>query len=196
MSEDGGTPAAGDTGGSNGTDTQGGAPAGTQNSGGTPGTGTTANGGVEWDAIASEFGDPEKVRKALEHARTWEQRAKENRAGAQQAKTLEQQLTEMQQQMSDRDKRDLERSGKTAIAQLKAELGQAGVKWDDVDEPLRPDASRLLKNGEPDDDAIARYAAALTRHAGRPVPDPDQGKKGASAPADMNSWIRQRAGVK
>jgi hypothetical protein len=162
-----------------------------------PATGTTTE-PSPWESIASEYGDPDKVRKALEHARTWEQRAKENRAGAQQAKTLEQQLAEFQQQMSERDERDVERSSKTALAQLKAELGQAGIKWDDVDEALRPDPMTLLKNGEPDDERIDKLAAALSRHAGRPAPDPDQGRRSSgtqgTAPggSDMNELFRSK----
>lgn len=146
-----------------------------------------------WEQIAEEFGDPEKVRKALSHARTWEQRAKENRDGAKQAQTLEQQLDEMRQQMSVREEKDRERSAKTANAQLKAELAQAGVKWDDVDEVLRPDPLTLLKDGEPDEDRIARIAAALARQAGRPAPDPDQGRRSNGAPpGDMNEMFRSK----
>ena len=145
-----------------------------------------------WEDIAKEFGDPEKVRKALSHARTWEERAKQNRAGAQQAQSLEQQVEEMRQQLAARDEKDVERSAKTAAAQLRAELGQAGVKWDDVDEVLRPDPLTLLKDGEPDDDRINRIAAALARQAGRPAPDPDQGKRGEGAPGDINEIFRSK----
>lgn len=145
-----------------------------------------------WAALAAEFGSPDKVRQALGHARTWEQRAKENHGRAQQAQTYEQQLADMQRQLTERDERDVQRAGKTALAQLKAELGQGGVKWDDVPEPLRPEPVRLLKDGEPDETAISAYATALTKNAGRPAPDPDLGKRGSGGPApkDMNQMFR------
>ena len=90
MSEDGAAGSGGD--GSNAGGTGGGEPQGAPTGGqaGSSGQGKPETGGASpesaWESIASEYGDPDKVRKALEHARTWEQRAKENRAGAQQAR--------------------------------------------------------------------------------------------------------------
>lgn len=207
MSEDGGTGAPG-TGsgagqggqqsggsGSSGPPAAGGQPTGEQGgqAGGAPpdgGRNGNAGGGHDdgWAQIAQEFGDPEQVRKRLGHARTWEERAKQNH------QTLDQQLADFRKEMAERDERDVQRSGKTALAQLKAELAQAGVKWDDVDEPLRPDPVRLLNDGEPDEDAIGKYAAALAKHAGRPTPDHDQGQRGGEGPSDMNALIRRAAG--
>jgi hypothetical protein len=148
-----------------------------------------------WSAIATEFGDPDEVRKRLGFARTWEQRAKDNKSAADQLPTLQQQIDRLQQDVSARDEREANRVHRAAEAQLRGALGERGVKWDDIDEVLRPDPKRLVKDGEPDDDAIEKHAAALAKNAGRPTPDTDQGQRGNGAPpTDMNAMIRRAAG--
>lgn len=171
---------------------------GRQSSGGSTSSRNGGGGSDAWAEIASEFGSPDEVRRALGHARTWEQRAKENYQGAQRAGTLEQQLGDMQEQLKQRDERDRERdarevqrAGKTALAQLKAALVTQAIDIDDLDEDALPEGQKLLKDGEPDEDKIQRVAKSLAKMAGRPVPDTDQGQKGGDAPPDMNNWLRR-----
>ncbi|PRX95579.1 hypothetical protein [Allonocardiopsis opalescens] len=149
-----------------------------------------------WQEFAAETGlTPAQIKKRLEHARTWEARAKENKGAADAAKTLEQQLAEMREQMQQREQADAERAGRMAMTQVKALLAERGIKADDAAPLLEHvDPARLLDAGDVDDKAVARLAESLTRVAGRATPDPDQGRRGGAAPADMNSLIRQAAG--
>jgi hypothetical protein len=118
------------------------------------------------------------------------------KAKAAQAKTVEQQLEELRTQLGDRDKRDLERNGRLAVAQLNTRLAEAGIKGEDVAGLVkRLSPADLLVDGEPDDKAIAELAESLVKVAGRATPDPDQGKKGGKAPLDMNQLIRRAAGI-
>jgi len=147
-----------------------------------------------WDTIEKEFGSPQDVRKALEHARRWEARAKQNVNAAQQVPTLQEQLAQLQQQLAERDERDSARAEKTALAQLRGALGERQVKWDDIDPILRPAGKQLLSDGEPNDELIEKLADALAKNSGRPTPDPDQGRRGDGNPTDMNALIRRAAG--
>lgn len=151
-----------------------------------------------WQALAEETGlTPTQIKTRLGHARTWEQRAKDNKGAAEQLPTLQQQLDQMQKALADRDVRDVERAGRLAMSQVRAGLADAGIKADDVKELLNEfDPTRLLAEGEPDDEAIARFVSSLSRIAGRPTPDRDQGKTGGEVPADMNALIRRAAGIR
>jgi hypothetical protein len=129
-------------------------------------------------------------------ARKHESRAKENADAAKAKKTVEQQLDELRGQLSERDKRETERNGRLALAQLNARLAEAGIKRDDVAGLLkRIKADDLLADGEPDEGAIAELTDSLVKITGRATPDPDQGRKGGTAPLDMNQLIRRAAGV-
>jgi hypothetical protein len=129
-------------------------------------------------------------------ARKHESRAKENADAAKAKKTVEQQLDELRGQLSERDKRETERNGRLALAQLNARLAEAGIKRDDVAGLLkRIKADDLLADGEPDEGAIAELTDSLVKITGRATPDPDQGRKGGKAPLDMNQLIRRAAGV-
>lgn len=169
---------------------------------GTAATATTTTatddwGADDWKSFAEESGlSVAELKKKLDHARTWEQRAKDNKGAADQAQTLQQQLDEMKQSLSERDQKDVERAEKLAVTQVRSALSDAGVKADDVKDLLDEiNPKRLLKDGEPDDKAIARVVAALRKAAGRPTADQDQGKRGGAAPGDMNALIRRAAGV-
>lgn len=130
------------------------------------------------------------------HARKSEARAKENAQAAHRAKTVEQQLEELRSQLGERDKREQERNGRLAVAQLNTRLAEAGIKRDDVDGLIkRISPADLLSDGEPNDEAIAELADSLTKIAGRATPDPDQGLKGGKAALDMNQLIRRAAGI-
>jgi hypothetical protein len=123
-------------------------------------------------------------------------RAKQNAQAAQKAKTVEQQLEELRGQLTERDRREVERNGRLALAQLNTRLAENGIKKDDVAGLLkRIKADDLLADGEPDEGAIAELTDSLVRITGRATPDPDQGRKGGKAPLDMNQLIRRAAGV-
>jgi len=200
MSTDAGTGAPAD-GGQAGTDTTtsttGGSGAAGTGTGTTTATTTDDWGAADWKAFAAESGlSVSKLKEKLEHARTWEQRAKDNKGAADQAKTLQQQVEEMQQEQAARDARDAKRAERLAMADVRAGLVEVGIKTDDVKELLDElDPTRLLKDGEPDDKAVARIVGALRKAAGRATADPDQGKSGGKGPADMNALIRRGVGL-
>jgi hypothetical protein len=147
----------------------------------------TADGGTDWKAEAEKW---QKL------ARKHEGRAKQNAEAATKARTIEQQVADLQAQLSEREKRDVERSSRLAMARLDAQLAQGGIKRDDVEGLLkRIKGTDLLADGEPDDAAIGELAESLKKVAGRATPDPDQGAKGGKAPLDMNQLIRRAAGV-
>jgi hypothetical protein len=142
---------------------------------------------TDWKAEAEKY-------KAL--ARKHEGRAKENAQAAQAKKTVEQQLEELRGQLTERDKREVEKNGRLALAQLNTRLAEAGIKRDDVQGLLKHVKSTdLLADGEPDEGAIAELTDSLVKITGRATPDPDQGRKGGKAPLDMNQLIRKAAGV-
>lgn len=197
MSTDAGTGTSGNSGqeGTTATTDAGKGAAGTGTGTATATTSTDDWGATEWKALAEEVGmTPSEVKKKLGHARTWEKRANDNVDAAKQLPTMQQQLDELKQELSERDVRDVERNGRMAMTQVRSALAEAGVRVDDVKDLLAeisPD--RLLKNGEPNDEAINRVVGALCRTAGRPTADPDQGRGGtASGPSDMNTLFRQK----
>lgn len=198
MSTEAGTGAPAD-GGQQGTDNGGAASGGTGTGTVTaPSTQSTDDwSAADWKGFAEESGlSVAEVKRRLEHSRTWEQRAKENKGAADQAKTLQEQLDEVQRSLSERDERDVKRAGQLALTQVQSALAEAGIKADDVQELLDElDPKRLLKDGEPDDKAIGRIVGALRKAAGRPTPDPDQGKSGGKGPSDMNALIRRSVGI-
>lgn len=146
----------------------------------------------QWEALAKEIGlTPDKVREKLGHARKWEDRAKANREAADQVPQLQQQLDELRKAMADRDLKDLERAGHLAVTQVRSALAESGIRPADVEELLDViEPTRLLKDGDPSEEAINRVVNALRKAAGRPAPDPDQGRKGGRV-TDMNELFRR-----
>ena len=171
----------------------------TQGAGTAPGTQAAADDWAadDWKAFAAESGlSVSKLKERLEHARTWEQRAKDNKGAADQAKTLQQQVEDLRQEQATRDERDGKRAERLALADVRAGLSDAGIKTDDVKDLLGEiDPRRLIKDGEPDDKAVARLVSALAKAAGRATADPDQGKTGGKPPSDMNALIRRSVGI-
>lgn len=147
-----------------------------------------------WRDLASSLGmSPDQVRQQVEHARTWEKRAKENRDAQNRSQTLEQQLQEMRDQLAQREAADLLASEQAAVTGLRAELAALGMERTDIADTLElVDTSRLLKDGRPDEKAIEQIAAKLARVAGRPQPDRDQGANGSNGSPSMNDWVRQQ----
>jgi hypothetical protein len=151
----------------------------------------------EWRAFAQEVGlTPAQVRDRLGHARTWEKRAKDNGTAAQRAQTLEQQLEQLRQESADRDLRDLARATRTATTELRAQLVGMGLDESDAREAIDLiDKDQLIKDGEPDDQAITKAAKRLARVAGRVTPDRDQGAGGqnnGTGQLSMGDWVRSR----
>jgi hypothetical protein len=150
----------------------------------------------DWKSFAAESGlSVDQVKAKLGHARTWEDRAKANKTAADELNTLRGQFDKMQQRLAERDQRDTDRAAKLAMAEVRSQLTELGVHYGEVKELLDEyESKRLLKDGEPNDEAIGRLAKALAKAAGRPAPDVDQGQKGDDAPPDMNRLIRRAAG--
>jgi hypothetical protein len=129
-------------------------------------------------------------------ARKHETRARDNAGAASKVKSVDAQLQELRQQLAERDTADLERSGRLAMEKVRSGLADKGVKVDDVTDVLSlvDPSSTLLKDGDPDDEAIKRLVISLAKVAGRVRPDPDQGKRGGKAPPSMNELIRRARG--
>lgn len=200
MSNDGGAGTSGD--GQQGTQAGTGDNGAGAGAGATTATTSTTNststddwGAADWKALADELGlKPAEVKEKLGHARTWEQRAKDNKGAADQLPTLQQQLDEMKKALAERDVRDTERAGRLAMSQLQAGLAKAGIEPDDVKDVLGElDPTRLLKDGEPNPEAISRIVGGLSKAAGRPTADQDQGKKSGAAPKSMGALMREMA---
>lgn len=143
-----------------------------------------------------------RLKAAEENAAKWqalsrkhEDRAKANADAAAGAKTVEQQLEELRKQNAERDVADVVRTGRMAMTQVQARLAEHGFARADVAGLLElVDPVTLLKDGEPDEAAIKKLTESLIKVGGRITPDPDQGRRGGKAPADMNSLIRRAAG--
>jgi pyruvate/2-oxoglutarate dehydrogenase complex dihydrolipoamide acyltransferase (E2) component len=166
---------------------------------GTGGDGGDGNSGSPSDtlnALLAEMGlTPAQAASRIRNAPKWEKNARENQRKATQAQTLSEQLEQMRSDIAERDVKDAERAGKLAMSQVRAELRAHDVDPDDVKAILnRVSATDLLKDGDPDEDAIAELAQSLLKVAGRVQPDPDQGKKGGEPKEDMNAFIRRMAG--
>jgi uncharacterized membrane protein YqiK len=130
-------------------------------------------------------------------ARRHEGRAKENAQAAAKAKTVEDQIAELRSQLAERDVADVERNGRMAMTQVHAALAEAGIKKADAAEFLDlVDPTILLTDGQPDDKAIGKLADSVKKLAGRITPDYDQGRKGGTAPPNMNDLIRRAAGIR
>lgn len=117
------------------------------------------------------------------------------KAAADASKPLGDQVSKLQKDLAARDAKDAERNGKLALSTVHALLAEQGIRKDDVKDVLdRFDPKSLLKDGEPDDDAITTFARGLARVAGRTTPDPDQGQGGSgSSPQTMGDFMRQMA---
>lgn len=128
----------------------------------------------------------------------WQHTARRNEQSAKNAqKSVQDQLADLRRQIEERDEAYTEANAKRAMSQVHTRLATAGIKPEDVKGLLgRIDARNLLKDGQPDDDAINDLATSLTKVAGRVTPDHDQGRKGGSAPPNMNDLIRRAAGVR
>ena len=149
----------------------------------------------DWRAEAARL--EKDLQKWQSMARKHEGRAKQNADAAAKAKSVEDQIADLRAQLAERDVAEVERSGRLALAQVHTRLAEAGIKRDDVAGLLElVDPTVLLKDGQPNDDAIGKLADSLTKVAGRITPDHDQGRKGGSAPPNMNDLIRRAAGIR
>lgn len=157
-----------------------------------PDTGSSGD-TTDWKAIAEQArADAEKWKS---QSRKHEDRAKANADAASKAKTVEEQLADMQQRLADREAADEKAATERAVESLTARMVRAGMSDADAAEFAGDiDPKRLMADGKPDLKAIEAVANRLAKVAGRPSPDPDQGNKTGSAPADMSSLIRRASG--
>ena len=155
---------------------------------------------TDWRAEADRLAKEASKWKAL--ARKHEGTARQRSEAASKAQTLEEQVAELRKDMAERDtaynERYSERSARLAMSQVRTQLAEAGIKPADVTEILEGyDAKALLDDdGEPNDTAISKLAKSLAKVAGRVTPDQDQGRKGGTAPPNMNELIRRAAGMR
>jgi len=155
----------------------------------------TGSDGKDWQAEVARLSKEAEKWRSL--ARKHEGRAKENADAAAKAKSVEDQIAELRSQLAERDVADVERNARLAMTQVHASLAEAGIKKKDVEGFLElVDPVTLLKDGQPDDAAIGKLAESVKKLSGRVTPDFDQGRKGGSAPPNMNDLIRQAAGIR
>lgn len=169
-------------------DTQSAAETGKPDTGSKPASDTT-----DWKALAEKHAAD--VEKWKSQARKHEERAKSNADAASKTKTVEEQLADMQQRLAEREEADAKVATDRAVESLTARMVRAGMSDKDAAEFAGDiDPSRLLSDGKPDLKAIEAIAGRLAKAAGRPTPDPDQGRRSTGGTADMNTLIRQAAG--
>jgi pyruvate/2-oxoglutarate dehydrogenase complex dihydrolipoamide acyltransferase (E2) component len=193
---DGGSGDGGDGGGDGGTGGDGGDGGGDGGKSGDSGDGGSGGTSDVLATLLQEMGlTPAQAASRIRNAPKWEKNARENQRKAQQSQTLAEQLEQMRSDIAERDVKDAERAGKLAMSQVRAQLRAHEVDPDDVKAILsRVSATDLLKDGDPDEDAIQELTSSLLKVAGRAQPDPDQGKKGGEKQEDMNAFIRRMAG--
>jgi hypothetical protein len=155
----------------------------------------TGSDGKNWEAEVQRLNKEAEKWRSL--ARKHEGRAKENADAAAKAKSVEDQIAELRSQLAERDVADVERNGRMAMTQVHAALAEAGIKKADAAGFLElVDPTTLLTDGQPDEKAIGNLAESVKKLAGRVTPDFDQGRKGGTAPPNMNDLIRRAAGVR
>jgi hypothetical protein len=126
-----------------------------------------------WQQFATEVGlDPDTARRKLDHARTWERRAKDNADAAQKLPDLEQTVQELTTKAETVEGKLAELEPENLRLRVALETGLPAelidrLKGDDEDE-LKADAESLLKLVVPDGDPPARP----------PRPVPSQGGDG------------------
>jgi hypothetical protein len=155
----------------------------------------TESDGKDWQSEVARLNKEAEKWRSL--ARKHEGRAKENADAAAKAKSVEDQIAELRSQLAERDVADVERNGRMAMTQVHAALAEAGIKKADAAGFLElVDPTTLLTDGQPDEKAIGKLAESVKKLAGRVTPDFDQGRKGGTAPPNMNDLIRRAAGVR
>lgn len=164
---------------------------------------------TQWAALFGQQ-DPAEVKKQLDHARTWEKRAKDNKAAADKLNEIEESQKTEQQRLTDRlaaaeRERDEERRGRARLMAAAAHnlptslidrIG--GTTEEEIDESAQALAAELERL------VAARTAGAAPAAAPEPEPRPaprrpveslTPGAKPASAePEDMDAVIRRMAG--
>lgn len=133
--------------------------------------------GTDWQSIFGDQ-DPQEIKKALDHARTWEKRAKDNTAAAQKLREIEEaQKTEAEKQA---DKlATLQQERDQAVVMLARQ--KAVAKHD-----LPADAAELISGSNEDEiNASAERLAALIKQRKGPQPDPSQGRDRSSSTGDF-----------
>jgi hypothetical protein len=134
-----------------------------------------------WDALGSY----EDVKKRLEHARTWEKRAKENGDAAKRLTEIEESQKTEQQKLTDRLTAAEQELAGHRIREIRAQAAR--------DAGLDADMAQFLTESEPD--AALAQAKVLAKKLQPGKPDLRQGPRTtAKAPEDMNTWLRRATG--
>lgn len=134
-----------------------------------------------WD----DLGPYEDVKKRLEHARTWEKRAKENADAAKKLTEIEEANKTEAQKLQDR------------LAETEKELSEHRVR--DIraraarEAGLDADMAEFLTATEPE--TALSQAKALAKRVQPTKPDLRQGARQTTQPKeDVNAWLRRAAG--
>lgn len=162
---------------------------------------TNEDGDTGQSSATDDLGDAGK--KALEAERSRAKAAERELKIAQRALEAERAkgLSEAERAIAEAERNGYTRASQEAGKRLaRAEIrASAAAKGLDVTEILEDlDLARFVdENGEPDEKAISKAItkwAAIAPASARPRGEVDQGTRGTSQGADMNSWIRQAAG--
>lgn len=136
----------------------------------------------------------EDLSKWKAQSRKHESQAKQNAEAAKEKQTVEEQLTQLREQMAARDAADVADKAELAGERLQAQLVRGGLSDDDATTLVGTiDVYRLLEEGKPDGKEIDRLAKSLLKIGTRQTPDRDQGRKGGEAPPTMSELIRDAA---
>ena len=126
--------------------------------------------------------DPVKVREALEHARKWEKRAKDNKAAADRAAELERESQTAEERIAALEKRYQDAEAARLRADIASRYG------------LAPEDRDLFLTAS-DEEGLEIQARRLSERAAelssprRPQPDPNQGRVGGEALSAEDAFI-------
>lgn len=146
-----------------------------------PATTTKAGTASPWDDLGS-FDD---VKKRLEHARTWEKRAKENADAAKKLADIEEASKTEAQKLQDRLAATEKELTEHRVRDIRARAArEAGLDADMAEFLTASDAESALTQ-----------AKALAKRIQPAKPDLRQGARQAAQPKeDTNAWLRRAAG--
>jgi hypothetical protein len=140
-------------------------------------------------AQLADLGSPDEIRKALGHARTWEQRAKENKGAASELEKLRRDSMSDQERAVDEARAEARAEALSEIAADRAadaiRLAAKG-RIEDVDTLLEGvNAAKFVgEDGSPDRDAITKwidgFAPSSTANTAPQFPDLAQGARNSA----------------
>lgn len=159
-------------------------------------TGTPAETGGGTTTAQAAADTAPTVTPVLAEVEKWQGLARKHEAGwKQQTRLAEQRAQQLAELQAATDTVRSEAAQNIAAARLETALARAGMGDEQITNFVQfLDRGRLLKDGQPDPEAIAAVAASIPAALRSGPPDPDQGRASDAKPLDMNAAIRRMAG--